>query len=60
MLNFCNRFVGFIAENPNFSAFTLGFSVFSVSLGLYSVPLAGVIDGLLLMGVAAYPYVRKG
>lgn len=52
--------MGFIAENPNFSAFTLGFSVFSVSLGLYSVPLAGVIDGLLLMGVAAYPYVRKG
>jgi hypothetical protein len=48
----------FVAQNPNFSIFALGFLLFVAALARYSPILAGVCGGGILMTVAVYPIVR--
>jgi hypothetical protein len=52
----------FIAGNPNLLVFLVGFTVFSWAVGTYSVPLAGMCGGVILMTIAVYPFLiaRKG
>lgn len=52
----------FIAENPNFLVFLVGFTVCCASIATYSQALAGLVGGVILMGLAAYPFLttRKG
>jgi hypothetical protein len=54
---FSEAFVVFVARNPNLSVFLLGFGAFEVSIFAWSWQAAGVLGGLILMGIAAYPYL---
>jgi hypothetical protein len=59
---FSRVFIAFVAENPNLSVFLLGFALFCGSLAVYSLAVAGVVSGAILMLAAVYPYLmtRKG
>jgi hypothetical protein len=58
---FSKTFGGFVAKNPSFSVFLAGFLAFSGSIAWWSVPVAGLCSGVILMTVAVFPYVsRKG
>jgi hypothetical protein len=58
---FSKTFGEFVAKNPSFSVFLAGFLAFSGAVAWWSVPVAGVCSGAILMAIAAYPYIsRKG
>lgn len=57
MRTLSRRCVAFAVGNLNFLTFVVGFGVFSAALAAYSWRLAGVVDGALLMLLAAYPYL---
>lgn len=59
MRTISRSFGRFLRENVNFLAFLVGFLVFSVALGSYSLRVVGLVDGLVVMAVALYPYLRK-
>jgi hypothetical protein len=49
-----------IRANLNFLTFLAGFVLLSASLAAHSWQIASAVDGLILMGVAVYPFIRKG
>ena len=49
-----------LRENVNALCFLTGFGAMAWGVGQWSTPLAAVVAGVLVMGLAAYPYLRKG
>lgn len=58
MQSFSKAIAGFVASNPNFLLFLCGFSVFCGSVSIYSAALAGIAGGVILMTIAAYPFLK--
>lgn len=48
-----------LSQNVNALLFLAGFVSFVWGLSVWSVPLAAVVAGVLVMGMAAAPYVRR-
>jgi hypothetical protein len=48
-----------LAANVNALVFLAGYAVFYVGLAGFSRPAANTVSGLLLMGVAAWPYLAR-
>lgn len=46
-----------LRANPNATVFLVGLGVLCVSVAAWSRPLAGTILGIVLMAVAAWPFV---
>lgn len=51
------QLLGVLMANLNALAFAIGLGVLCVSVAAWSPPSAGVILGLVLMTLAAWPYV---
>lgn len=49
-----------LAENINALLFLVGFGLAGWGIAQWSVPLAAVAAGVVVMGLSAYPYLRKG
>jgi hypothetical protein len=49
----------FVVENPHLIVFLLGFVPFCGGLAMISAPWASVAGGLILMGVAVFPFLRS-
>jgi len=47
--------VRFVADNTNFLVFLMGFGLCCASIAAVSIPLAGIVGGVILMGAAVYP-----
>jgi uncharacterized membrane protein YjjP (DUF1212 family) len=47
-------------ENVNLMGFLAGFVAVAWGIGQWSAPLAAVVAGAIVMGLTAYPYLRKG
>lgn len=50
--------VALVAGNANTCVFLLGLVVLTVSVSAWSRPLAGVIFGVVLMAIAAWPFLQ--
>lgn len=50
----------FVSENPRFLLVFVGYSLSLGGISAWSVPLACVCAGVLLMAAGLYPYVRGG
>lgn len=47
-----------MASNLNGATFVVGFAAMSYGLASWSIPLAAVVAGVVLMGLAVYPFLR--
>jgi uncharacterized membrane protein YjjP (DUF1212 family) len=47
------------SDNLNGVLFLAGFVSLVSGIGAWSVPLAAVVAGVVVMGMAAFPYLRK-
>jgi len=53
-----SRLSAFVQQQPNTVLFLAGFVSFVTGIASWSVPVAAVVAGALVMAVAAYPYLR--
>lgn len=57
MRTISRKALAIVAGNPNFAVFSVGFSLCFGALATYSAQLSGVLAGLTLMVIAAFPFL---
>lgn len=50
----------FLAQNVNLLLFSCGFAVLYLGVSTLSQSVANIVAGVLLMGIAAWPYLMAG